>query len=118
MKSFTDTQIGLAVKTARLAAGWPAKQLAECSGLLPTALSKIESGKQTLGFAQAHSICSALGIRLDHLSALVDELPDQAMEAAVLREKFKSELKRLEKMAIHTAIGVQSKQEEPSAANS
>lgn len=118
MKNFSDTQIGLAVKTARLASGWSAKQLAELCELSPTALSKIESGKQTLSFAHANAICSALKIRLDHLSALAGEVPSLAIETASLKEKFKADLKNLQQMSIKAAINLQANQENEPATSS
>ncbi len=108
MKNLSDIQIGLAVRTARLASGWSAKQLAEASGISSTALSKIESGKQTLSFAHAYAICLALGIRVDHLVSLMNELPKQAIETVSLKEKFRADLKRLEQLTIRTAISLQS----------
>lgn len=111
MTNFSDIQIGLAVKMARHASGWSAKQLAERCGVAPTALSKIESGKQTLSFAHAYAICSALEIRVDHLVALATEVPSVAIETVSrkeqLREQLKADLKKLEQLTITTAISLQ-----------
>jgi transcriptional regulator with XRE-family HTH domain len=104
MSLFTDTQIGLALKAARVAAGWSAKQLAEHCGVLPTALSKIESGKQSLGFAEAIAMCGELGIRVDHLAALARDVEPLASEAASIRDRLKADLRILEQRTIKRAI--------------
>jgi len=115
MTNLSDIQIGLAVKAARHASGWSAKQLAEYCGIAPTALSKIESGKQTLSFANAHAICSTLKIRVDHLVVLATNIPSVAIEAASrkeqLREQLKADLRRLEQLTIKTAISLNAKQD-------
>lgn len=106
----TSLQIGLAVKSARIASKMSAKQLAERIGLTASALSKIESGKQSLGFAEGEEICSALGIRTDHLAALAREVERVAAETASVREKLRADLEELHKMTIRAAIAAKSAQ--------
>ena len=103
---FSDIQIGLAVKSARLASGLSAKQLAEQSGLTPSALSKIEAGKQTMGLGQAAAVAATLGVRVDHLLALAKEVEPLAAEHESLREQLRNDLRRLEQQTIKTAIAV------------
>lgn len=107
----SDIQIGLAVKSARLASGWSAKQLAERSGLSATALSKIESGRQTLTLVQADACCSTLGIRIDHLVALAREVAPIASESATLRDRLRHDLRVLEQQTIKTAVAVAASRE-------
>lgn len=104
MKSLSETQIGFAVKSARRASCLSAKVFAERSGLSATALSKIESGKQSISFAQAFSICAVLGIRVDHLAALAQEIEPIAEESASIRDRFKNDLQNLERQTIRAAI--------------
>lgn len=104
---FSSVQIGLAVKSARIAAGISAKQLAERCRLTASALSKIESGRQALGFAEAAEVCSVLGIRIDHLAALSREVAPFAAETANVREQLRAELQELQKKTIRAAIAVQ-----------
>jgi len=106
MNTLSDIQIGLAVKSARLASGWSAKQLAECGGMSATALSKIESGRQTLSLAQADAVCSALGIRVGHLVALARDVEPIAGETATLRDRLRHELHMLERQTIKAAVAV------------
>ena len=113
MKTLSDTQIGLAVKSARRASGLSAKQLAERSDLSATALSKIESGKQSINFAQAFSVCFVLGIRVDHLAALAHEIEPIAAETASIRDRLKHDLHELEQQTIRTAIAVRAAQRDP-----
>lgn len=106
MNMLSDIQIGLAVKSARLAADLSAKQLAEQSGLTSSALSKIETGKQALGFAEAAEICSALGVRVDHLLALAREVEPIATETASLRDQLRHDLRELEQQTIKAAVAL------------
>ncbi len=106
MIGLTDTQIGLGLKSARMASGWSAKQLAERCGLLPTMLSKIESGKRSLSFTEAISICGELGIRVDHLVDLARDLETVANETQVIREQLRRDLRALEQRTIKHAIAV------------
>jgi len=104
MIAFTDVQIGFAIKSARMAAECSAKTLAERCGFSPATLSKIESGKRSLSFSEAVSICGELGIRVDHLVALAHDVETIAIEAGNIREQLKKDLRILEQRTIKHAI--------------
>lgn len=106
MKVLTDAQIGLAVKAARQAANWTGKDLAEKANLSPSAISKIESGKQSLAFADAVQIASTLGIQVGHLARLAMDAGSLADESLQARDRLKRELQMLEQRAILGAISV------------
>lgn len=108
MFKLTDVQIGLALRTARLAAGWSAKELAERCGLLATMVSKIESGKRSLTFAEAATICEVLGVRVDHFLSLAREVEPIALEVSTIRERLRHDLKMLENRTIRRAISANS----------
>lgn len=103
MSGLSDVQVGMAVKAARKAAGWIAKDLAEQCGIGATAISKIESGNQSLSFITAHQICSALGLDIQQFASLVEKLASYADERAAISIQLKADLTRLEQVAINAA---------------
>lgn len=109
MQSLSDVHLGVAVKSARQAADWSAKDLAEKCAISAAKLSKIENGKQTLSFAKAIDICSALGIDVRHLAALAEEVASVADESASIRERLKANRKRLEEISVQKAIAIEAR---------
>ncbi|MFG5409865.1 helix-turn-helix transcriptional regulator [Piscinibacter sakaiensis] len=106
MKVLTDAQIGLAIKAARQAAHMTAKDFAEKTDLSPTALSKIEAGRQCLSLAEAVRVAHELGIRVDHLVRLADDLGVHAEASSNAREKLKRDLKLAHDQAVLAAISM------------
>lgn len=70
----TPSQIGLAIKIARVSRRMSARQLAAQIGFTSPILSHIESGKRSVSLAEAYQICSALSMRLDDLVTIAKEV--------------------------------------------
>jgi transcriptional regulator with XRE-family HTH domain len=101
----SNAQIGYSVRSARRAVGWSSKQLAEKCGLSPTALCKIESGKQSISFGETIALCAALGIQIDSLASLARRLKPIAHRIVTIKVRLGRELQALEKRTI-MPIGV------------
>lgn len=74
--------------------------------MLATTLSKIESGRRSLGFSEAVTVCEELGIRVDHLVVLARDVESVASEADTMREQFRRDLRALEQRTIKRAVAV------------
>lgn len=105
-RMFTKIEVGFAVRSARVSAQRSAADLAKKCGMLPTTLSKVESGKRSLTFGEAAQICDALGIGVDDLARLAEVVRPKASKAASLREQLKQDLRALERNAIKQAIAI------------
>lgn len=74
-----ERAIGLAIKTARLAAGLSMTALAERSGLSQPYVSQLESGKASPSIATLYRIANSLGVTPQQL------LPDETSNVVVIR---------------------------------
>jgi len=68
--TLTDLHIGLAIKAARTSVGVSARDLARAVNMNPTAISKIENGRQGVSFAEAVAIANVLGLTAGDLADL------------------------------------------------
>ena len=110
MSFLSNEQIGFALRAARRKAGMTGKGLAEACGLSPSAISRIESGKQALGFGEAVAVCDVLGLRLEHLVSLSRGALSLAREAADVKLRLLYDLQRLEKQCILGAVEASQRQ--------
>lgn len=104
MLLFSDAQIGLGIKAARRKAGLTAKSLAEQSGLSASAISRIESGKQTLSFAESLVVCKVLGMQVNNLASLARGALPLARETADAKLRLLHDLQQLERQCVLGAV--------------
>jgi XRE family aerobic/anaerobic benzoate catabolism transcriptional regulator len=65
--------LGLAVRRLRTERGMTQEALAEASGLHPRYVSDIERGRRNVGIVNLDRLAVALGVRLDELTATVED---------------------------------------------
>jgi len=70
--------LGEAVRTLRKRAGLSQEALAERSGLAPSEVTRIESGLTDPVWGDVRRIAGGLGVPLEELAELAEELEDRA----------------------------------------
>jgi transcriptional regulator with XRE-family HTH domain len=99
------TAIGMAVKSARLAAGLTASQLANDTGLSASAISRTESGVRALEFVEALAVSSALCIDIEALRTLAETFEREGVSGkANAISELEADLLALQRVAIESAI--------------
>ena len=79
--------LGAQVRDARVARGWPVRELAERAGISTDTLHKVESGEPTVALGTAFDVASLLGVPLyyDDRSRLADEAARVGREPRLIR---------------------------------
>ena len=74
MPNSAKERLGMAIRTARSAAGLTQTGLAELLGVNQSHVSRLESGEAWPGFDVLHGVAAAVGRRSWHILALADAL--------------------------------------------
>lgn len=99
------TAIGMAVKSARLAAGLTAAELAKVTGLSASAVSRTESGMRALEFVEALAVSSALGIDVEALRTLAETFEREGVSGTVAAiSELEADLLALQRVAVESAV--------------
>ena len=73
-KQQTRDRIGLRILTLRKMRGWSQDELARCSGLQRTHISRIEQGKYAVTLETIQAIAEALGMTVDLIDPKLRDL--------------------------------------------
>jgi transcriptional regulator with XRE-family HTH domain len=68
--------LGRAIREARLARGLSQEELAHRSGLHPTWISHLESGRKNPSWANVRKLCAAMDLRVSELAELAERLEE------------------------------------------
>lgn len=66
--------LGLAVRQLRKERDWSQEDLSEATGLHPTWISRLETGRLNTKWSNVVLVCDALGVSLERLGAVVDQV--------------------------------------------
>jgi len=103
------TSIGLAVRSARVAAAMTATDLSALTGISSSSISRTESGLRELEFSEALLISRALGISVSVLQDLAETFEREgAAKTADRIGELRHDLALLQREAIATAISLTS----------
>ena len=90
--------VGHRIRSARLAAGWTQRKLANCCALSVTFISEIENGHRSPGLGSFSVIARALGETMDYLAwgapadAPERRQPDHGLEALQVLQEIRERL--------------------------
>lgn len=103
------TAVGLALRSARLAANMTAADLASRTALSASSISRTESGKRDLAFLEALAVSKVLGIEVSLLQDLAENFEREGAGKKAFRiSELGEDLRQLQREAITTAIALQS----------
>lgn len=106
--------IGMAMKSAREAAGMTLADISSRCGISISALSRSENGQRDIDFAEAVEFSRAVAIELDQLIDLAETFENAGvLDKLSAKENLQTELNSLRQLAIRTAIGVRAKNHLP-----
>ena len=99
------TSLGLAIRTARKAAGLTADELATRAGIDRSALSRTENGKRALEFDEALAIASVVGVDITAIRTLAETFEREGVAAKRDAQRtIENDLNQLQRAAIEAAI--------------
>lgn len=103
------TSVGLAVRSARMAANLTAADLAMLTGISTSSVSRTESGQRDLEFREALAIAKVLGIEVSVLQDLSEVFEREGAGKAALRiSELEHDLLQLQREAINATIALSS----------